>query len=498
MGHRSTVFYRRAFLVLLAATTAFRLFYIPGVELAPDEAYYWTWSRHLQWGYYDHPPMVAFLIRFFTAIAGQSEFGIRVGWVLIGFFLTLLLYLMGKRMFGSDRAGFYAALLINMILLSSAGAVIVTPDGPQGLFWSLTIFGVYQAVSRGKIQGWTLAGVSLGLGLLSKYTMILIAPCILFFLLSYPGGRKWLRRKEPYFSLLIGLALFSPVIVWNAQNDWMSFRFQLSHGLAVRKEAGWRYFGEYWAGQAGLISPLMLLALGWGMVKSGILGFWRKKDHLLLLFWTSAPLLLFFAYTSLRSKVEPNWPAVAYFSAVVALAGLSSEEWSAWKRGKRALAWAAGLTAFLFTFLAHLQPIHRVIPLPAAMDPTSRVQGWRALGDRIKEVARSMDPAKEIFLLTPRHQLVGEGMFYTGGKFPVYQWDAPRRINHLSAAHAPPAGSQAIFFTEEGNELPRGVEPLFGSCEKLDPFVVRHDSSVVRTHPIWKCTGFKGARGKQP
>jgi hypothetical protein len=120
------------------------------------------------------------------------------------------------------------------------------------------------------------------------------------------------------------------------------------------------------------------------------------------------------------------------------------------------------------------------------------------LGDRIKEVAQSLDPAKGIFLLTPRHQLVGEGMFYTQGKIPVYQWEAPNRINNLSPLNSPPAGSQGIFFTEGGNELPRGLGPLFESCERLEPFVVRRNSSVVRTHPIWRCAGFKGLQGNTP
>ena len=468
------------------------------MDLAPDEAYYWTWSRQLQWGYFDHPPMVGFLIRIFTAIAGQGEFGVRLGWVVIGALVSLLSYLLGKKMFGSERAGFYAALLMNIILLTSAGAIIVTPDGPQGLFWALTIFGVYQAVSRERNPWWYLVGISLGFGLLSKYTMILIVPCIFSFLLSSPEGRKWLTRKEPYLSCLLGLAIFSPVVIWNAQNDWISFRFQLSHGLAVKKEIGLEYFGEYWAGQAGLASPLMFGALLWAMAKSGWAGFRFKKDHLLLLFWTSTPVLLFFAFTSLRSKTEANWPALAYFSAVIALAGISTEEWSGWKKGRRRFAWAAGLTAFLFTFVAHLQPIQAVVPISAENDPTSQLHGWRALGERIKEVSKSMDPGRGIFLLTPRHQLVGEGMFYTQGKIPIYQWDAPYRINHLSAVHAPPAGSQAIFFTEGGNELSPGIEDLFSSCEKLDALVVSRNSSIVRTHPIWKCTGFKGLQGKSP
>jgi hypothetical protein len=154
--------------------------------------------------------------------------------------------------------------------------------------------------------------------------------------------------------------------------------------------------------------------------------------------------------------------------------------------------------ALLFTALVYLQAVHALIPIPAHRDPTSQLHGWRGLGDRLKEVAQSLDPAKGIFLLTPRHQLVGEGMFYTQGKIPVYQWDAPNRINHLSPFNSPPVGSQGIFFTEGGNELPRGLETLFESCDRLEPFVVRRNSSVVRTHPIWKCIGFKGLQCNTP
>jgi len=490
--------YQKAFFILLIATTIFRLFYIQWVELAPDEAYYYTWSRNLQWGYYDHPPMVGFLIRGFTAIGGQGEFGVRLGWVFIGALLTVLLYRIGTKIFGSARAGFYSALLMNFSLLASTGAVIVTPDGPMGLFWALAIFCVYKAVGSSRRYWWYLTGLSFGLGLFSKYTMVLLAPCILGFLFSSKEGREWLWRKDPYLALLLGLLVFSPVIFWNAQHDWVSFRFQISHGLEIKKIAGLKYFGEYWAGQAGLVSPLMFLAVIWAMAKSGIEGFRQQKKNLLLLFWTSAPILLFFAVTSLRSKVEANWPALAYFSAVIALAGIVSEEWPKWRKAQKGFAWAAGLTALLFTFLAHLQPIYPVVPIKAKKDPTSQLYGWRILGERIKEIARSMERERDIFLLTPRYQLGGEGMFYTQGKYRVYLWDNPQRINSLSRVNAPPVGSQAIFFTEGGNELPQGLESLFDSCEKLEPLIVRRNSSPIRTHPIWKCTGFKGLQGRAP
>jgi len=90
----------------LALTTVFRLFYVQWIELAPDESYYFTWSRWLQWGYYDHPPMVGLLIYLGTAVAGMTELGVRLPCVVIGAFLTFILYRMGSEMFRSERAGF--------------------------------------------------------------------------------------------------------------------------------------------------------------------------------------------------------------------------------------------------------------------------------------------------------------------------------------------------------------------------------------------------------
>ena len=483
--------YRRALLILLAAAALFRLFYIQAVELAPDEAYYWTWSRHLQWGYYDHPPLTGFLIRIGTAIAGDGEFGVRLLWVAIGFFLTIVLYRMGKSMFDS-RAGFYAALLMNLSLLGSTGAVIVTPDGPQGLFWALAVLFVYKAIESGKGFWWYGTGIAFGLGLLSKYTMVLLAPCLFFFLLSVRRERAWLFRKEPYLALILGLILFSPVILWNHAHDWVSFKFQLAHGLDVKKTAGLKTFGDFWAGQAGVVTPFLFLASIWGMAAGTIQGFKKRSPGLLLLFWTSAPIFLFFAYASLRSKVEANWPALAYFSAVVMLAGIVAARWPGWKKGKRRLAWAVAVSSVIVTAVAHLQPLYPLIPISPRKDPTGQLQGWRALGEYIQKAARTDDSGKGVFILASRHQFVGEAMFYTQGKIPTYQWGAPHRINNLSARNSPPPGNTAIYFDEGNNGLPPQIASSFSSCKPLEPLVIKRRGVPLRTHPFWKCEDFKG------
>jgi 4-amino-4-deoxy-L-arabinose transferase-like glycosyltransferase len=482
---------RRWLYLLLIGTTLFRLWYIQAVELAPDEAYYWTWSKDLRWGYYDHPPGVGFLIWLGTAAAGHGEFGVRLPWVAIGFFLTIVLYATGRNLFG-ERAGLYAALLLNLSLLGSAGAVIATPDGPQGLFWALAVFCVFKAGESGKARFWYGAGLALGLGLLSKYTMVLLVPCVFLFLVSHETGRTWFRRKEPYLALLLGLLLFSPVVFWNWANDWVSFKFQLAHGLAVKERAGLKTFGDFWAGQAGLLTPLLFPATLWVMAHGGFWGFRRRSAKLLLLFWTSAPVFLFFACASLRSKVEANWPALAYFSAAVLAGGIAAERWRAWGRGKRALAWTAVAVALIVTASAHLQPLYPLVPIPPRKDPTSQLQGWRALGEHIEKTARREGESGGVFVLALRHQFVGESMFYTRGEIPVYQWDAPLRINDLSERNAPPRGSTALYFDEGSHIPPPGLLALFHSCEPLEPFAVKRGEVPVRIHPFWKCTGFKG------
>lgn len=489
--------YEFLFYLFLIGITLLRLFYIRIIELAPDEAYYWTWSKQLQWGYYDHPPLVAFLIWISTNLAGDNEFGVRLSWVVLGTSLMYLLYRLSQEIFKDKIVGVYAALLMNIILLLATGAIIATPDGPQAFFWVLAIHLLGKALHTGKKTLWYGVGIALGLGLLAKYTMILLVPCVFFFLLSFPQGRKWLGHKEPYLALLIGLLIFSPVIFWNYQYDWISFRMQLAHGLEIKKGAGWRTFRDFWAGQAGVVSPFIFILLIWAMMKSAARGF-RGETNFLFLFWTSAPVLIFFAYASLRSKIEANWPALTYFSAGVALVYLIKERWAKWGSYKRGLIWMAVLIAFLSTFLAHLQPIYPFLPLRAGHDPTSQLRGWKILGERIKEVAKSIENDGKIFLLTPQHQLVGEAMFYTERRYPIYQWDAPMRLNNLSASNAPQNGWAAIFFTENQESLPKEIALLFKSCTKLETLVIHRNSEIIRTHPMWKCEQFNIEKLKAP
>src|ERR1700693_5693 len=146
--------YRCGFLLFLSVLSIFRFYFSAYFDLTPDEAYYWFWSRHPALSYFDHPPMVAYLIKMSTAVFGDREWAVRLPAMVMGLGDTLLIYLLGKKVFKSAEAGIFGALILNSLLIFSTGMVIITPDSPQLFFWVLTIYFSYIAVIEKKENYW--------------------------------------------------------------------------------------------------------------------------------------------------------------------------------------------------------------------------------------------------------------------------------------------------------------------------------------------------------
>ena len=232
MGTETWIFF------LILVFFLIRLFMIHYLELAPDEAYYWYWSKHLDLSYSDHPPMVAYIMAIFTRLGGDTEFFVRLGGLLCSALSLVLLYLTSTTLFPTNKLLAWEMLFVfNITLLFPAGCIVQTPDTPMLLFWTAAVFFGSRIITEGGSRWWTFWGVALGLGLLSKYTMILIVPCMFCFLLLSPPHRHWLFKKEPYLALLIALFIFSPVILWNWQHDWISFTYQLRQGFSPKKRS---------------------------------------------------------------------------------------------------------------------------------------------------------------------------------------------------------------------------------------------------------------------
>ena len=251
---------RTGWLIILVAT-ALRLLYAGAFSIVPDEAYYWQWSRYLSMGYHDHPPMIAWIIRLSTSLFGHRELAVRLPSVLCLTIASAYVFLFAQRWF-SARAAMLSAILSQSILAFNAGSIIATPDSPLIAAWAGAAYHIARAYDDGERHQWLLGGVWFGVGMLSKYTMGILAPLVFLFGLLHAGPRRQLGRVWPYAGLLVGCVMFLPVIVWNMENGLSTFR-HAAHQSGADQAAGLHlmYLMEYIGSQAGLLSPVVFVLL---------------------------------------------------------------------------------------------------------------------------------------------------------------------------------------------------------------------------------------------
>jgi 4-amino-4-deoxy-L-arabinose transferase-like glycosyltransferase len=356
-------------LLALSALTAIRLLVAATAPLAPDEAYYWIWSRALAAGYLDHPPMIAFWIAAGTAIAGDTALGVRLLGPIGAAIGSLMLWDAGRSLFDA-RAGLAAALLLNATLLLGVGAVTATPDTPLLLFWVATLWAVARAHASADGRWWLAAGLFAGAALLSKYTAVLLGLGLLAWLLL--AARRWLATPWPWLGGAIALLCFAPVIVWNAAQGWASFAKQGSRAGDGGGQA-LRFLSELLGSQLGLATPLVFVLCVAGMV----LAVRRVREaRFALLAALALPGALLFAWQATGDRVQGNWPAILYPAAAIA-AGALSARW-------QLLVTPAALLGFAITGLAYLQAAAAPFPLPRRTDPTLiRMGGFERLAAEI-------------------------------------------------------------------------------------------------------------------
>lgn len=369
-------------LTALAALTVLRLAVAASVPLAPDEAYYWIWSRALATGYPDHPPMVALWIRLGTSIAGDTPLGIRLVGPLSVAIASLLLADAGNLLLRNRNAGLRAAVMLNATLMFGIGSILMTPDLPLLVFWTACIWALARLLHTGNPLWWPVIGLLAGLTLASKYTAVLLWLGIGVWLLITPSQRFWLRRPAPWLSALLGFAVFAPVLVWNANHDWASFTRQGGRLGVWHPTEGLRFVAELIGGQAGLTTPLIFAFCCGGIVLAARQA-WRTRDpSWTLLAALTLPAVALFAQHALGDRVQGNWPAIIYPAAAIAAAGLNAPVWERLRMPAIAL-------GFTIALLAYAQAAFALLPLPVQLDPTAlQLAGWDTLAAEVDAARR--------------------------------------------------------------------------------------------------------------
>ena len=318
---------------LIAMLTVMRAVYAGVMELRTDEAYYWTWSKENVLSFLDHPPMIAWFIRFGTAIFGDTAFGVRFAGLLAMLATQLLLADIVRRLTHDLRAVVLAILMPEAAVYYGLLMAKVAPDVALIPFAVAMVWALVRLTESGDARWWLAAGVFSGLALLSKFTAAMLAPAVLAFMLI-PGWRgRWLKSRYPWAAGAIALAIFSPVLIWNAQHDWASFRFQSVRAVATH-ELSLRTVADLFGLQFFLVGPILL-----PVVLSGVaLTAWRavrRRDAVALLLSLCVIVPFgYFLWKSLTLRIGDTWPMflwpVGFAATAVNITMLLREDWPAW------------------------------------------------------------------------------------------------------------------------------------------------------------------------
>jgi len=485
--------YKKLFWTLLFVITIAKLIYIGWgpLDLSPDEAHYWDWSRHLDFSYYSKGPLTAFIIflstKFGSLLGWQPPnpaFWVRFPAVLSSFFMGIIAWSLSKRLWKSDRTSWYTVLLLTAVPVYAIGSILMTIDNPLMFFWALFAYWIIIALEEEKPSYWYLAGVALGLGFLSKYTMIVLIPSLLLYLICFPYHRKWLCRRELYFCLLIALFFALPVIWWNWQNNWLGLRhLQAQGGMG----SGGAFFNknsfysllEFIGLQAGVISPGIFLAVIWSFIIS-----WRGKEYQYrLLFFLGAPLGLFYLILSLHKYCQPNWPIPMYFTGIFLCGIVFISFYPRLLKISITIGLLMWLLVLSFPFIGYLG-----INIPARFDPTIRVRGWQDLGGAVGQIAKEVSAEGPYFIFTDRYQLTSELAFYVPGQPQTYCINTRSRMNQYDLWEKPALGSNGLYVKHRDQDMDKDVAAMFTDWHKL-PLVKIPQG---KEYSVFICYDFKG------
>lgn len=442
--------FRLAATGLILGAAAIRLLFLTlncPLDLAPDEAHYWDWSRHLDWSYYSKGPLVAYLIRlscwifgsWSEAVAGSQMVAVRIPAVVCGSVMLAGLYALTVQVFRREKLALGVVVLTLTLPIVSAGASLMTIDAPFTCCWAWALVFGFHAVFRQARWAWAAAGLCVGLGILAKYTMVLWVPSFALFLLCTPSTRAYLAR--PGFWILAGVSVLglAPILIWNLQHDWITLRHAQGHAGIEDGNLSLR-----WTGPFAYVGLQFVVLLGyWFVAWAGAIVAHcpcrENRPEIRYLWFLSVPTFLFFGVFTLKNGGgEPNWPIAGYLSgAVLAAAWLANLLRAPNPMLRRTTATCVGVFAaigLLMTIAVHHGRIARPLLAQLAgppteqrampmrrLDPTSRLRGWRTLAlevDKVREDLRK--EGIEPILAASGWTLPGEIGFYCQGQPVVF------------------------------------------------------------------------------
>jgi len=448
-----------------------------------DEPYYWLWSRNLAWGYYEHPPAIAFLIRAGTALFGDTAFGVRFFGLVLSVPATLCVWRTASLLLGGKEDGARAALFFNLTLMITVQTFMATPNAPELACSSAFVWAMAEVAATGGARWWLAAGLFAGLGLLSKYTMLLVGAGAFLWLLIAKEGRAWLRTPWPWLGGGLAALVFLPNVIWVANHEWGTFAFQFGRVFDI--DGRWWYFPQFLGEQLIFASPFLFFLAMRGICRATV----SKDQRLLLiatLFW---PMVLFLVVHAMHDRVHRSWVSVVYpVLAVAAADGFRRGNGNEFVRS------TAVPVAALFLAVVFAEAFFRIIPR-GPIDPLYRrhaVGMTELTGPIFRELSRTGAHG----ILTRDFRTTAWLKFYLSEDIPVIDLTGEHRFASAPRALASDLGATLLYVTLNDNTHSyNDVEVLRAWFSEIDPLESAQANGAdgsVAPFLLYRLAGFHG------
>lgn len=475
------------YLLAIAALTVLRFVAAALLPLSADEAYYWLWSKHLAVGYFDHPPAIAFVIRFGTLIFGNTALGVRFGGMLLSVMASWFVWRSAEMLLHDSVAGARACLFFNLTLMISVETLAATPDAPAVATAAGFLFALAKVLETGKGSWWLGVGAAAGLALLSKYTAFFLGAGVLAWLVFSPDARRWFFTPWPYIGGVIALHIFVPNLFWNYAHDWTTFVFQFSRIGAGHFTL--RFLVEFLGAQILLATPFIFVLAALGMAFSS-----RDRNGatflLAALVWPSA---VYFLVHSLHDRIQGNWPCFLYPALAVAAAeAFARNDWSGWTapvwRASRLLAVPVAAVLLLAVYA---QALLGVVPLGRG-DPLARLLavGFDSVARKVEQLQANNRAAA---ILTTDYASTSWLSFYLPSYTKIVQANEEYRYPDAPRADIALLSQPLLYVVETRLDRHDLLTPHFQSVTALAHFDRLRRGVPIAHYVVYRVSGLRGA-----
>ncbi|MEO6595464.1 MAG: glycosyltransferase family 39 protein [Planctomycetota bacterium] len=489
---------------LFTGTCLVGVLMVAAMPVFAQEAYYWTYAQHPGLSYFDHPPMVAWLIWLGTQVFGDGVFGLRLGtWLCSVGSAWLGIELL--RGFGARSSGIAAWLVLTAsVPILVATKFLSNPDSPLVFFWTLCLWALLK-VRIGRPAWWLLAGAAAGCALLSKYTAVFLAIGGVLVMLFDPLMRHQLRRPWPWLGMLTAAIVFLPVLIWNLQNNFASFRFQTANRVS-NAQFGFRWLVQLVGGQFGVLNPPLVVAstsaVAW------LLRRWKRDPAVLWVLAFGVPLPLFLLCNSLFVHVKINWLIPAYVPLLLGCCLWWQDRGQAlavWRRRLLAVGVCGGVTVAACAWVIRFVP----------QSTGTTWAGWQEIAERTEHWEEQ---------LVREHSATGNVFTFAGDYRDAAQLGRALTIRTADQGHTGPhvesvmaqnvlgepalmfdywfepaehVGQNAIFVLprpEDRPELLASVRSHFKSIERVESMQIERLGNCVMNADIYVCRDYLGPK----